>query len=62
MSKDGVIPPASGPLRMGAGADVVYEPDDRVQAHRPRSPSWQLPPNRNARSKAWISSAALAYL
>ena len=62
MSKDGVIPPSSGPLRLGAGADVVYAPDDSAQAHRTRSPAWQLPPNRTARSKAWVSSAALAYL
>mmetsp|Transcript_22207 Transcript_22207/g.48492 ORF Transcript_22207/g.48492 Transcript_22207/m.48492 type:complete len:717 (+) Transcript_22207:152-2302(+) len=62
MSKDGVTPPASGPLRMGAGADALYLPDDTVQGHRPRSPSWQLPPNRTALSKGWVSAAALTHL
>ncbi|GAX75907.1 hypothetical protein CEUSTIGMA_g3350.t1 [Chlamydomonas eustigma] len=61
MSRDGIIPPASGPLRMGAGADVVYKPDDSVQAHRIRSPAWRLPTNRHEGSKSWIASAALAY-
>ncbi|KAG1676043.1 hypothetical protein FOA52_014908 [Chlamydomonas sp. UWO 241] len=62
MSRDGVIPPASGPLRMGAGADVSYEPQDQVMAHRHKSPAWKLPPNRNALSSNWVSSAALAYI
>lgn len=62
MSRDGIIPPASGPLRMGAGADVSYEPDDTAMAHRHHSPAWKLPPNRNALSKQWVGSAALAYM
>ena len=62
MATDGVIPPASGPLRMGQGADTTYEPDDLVQGHRHRTPAWSLPPNRTALSKQWISTAAMEYL
>lgn len=62
MSRDGVIPPASGPLRMGAGADVTYEPDDSKQSHRSRPPSWKMPPNRYEQSQAWVSAAALAFV
>ena len=62
MSRNGVIPPASGPLRLGAGADVFYDPRDEVQGHRKRAASARLPPNRHAGSSGWITSAALAYL
>lgn len=61
MSREGIIPPASGPLRMGAGADVSYDPDDTVQGHRKRAPSARMAPNRNAKTNDWIASAALHY-
>jgi hypothetical protein len=60
MSRDGVVPPAA--TKTLEAVDVMYEPDDTKMAHRHRAPGWKLPPNRNAQSKAWISSAALAYM
>ena len=62
MSRNGIIPPASGPLRLGAGADVFYEPRDEVQGHRKRASSARMPPNRHAGTTGWITSAALQYL
>ncbi|KAJ9531686.1 hypothetical protein QJQ45_021831 [Haematococcus lacustris] len=62
-----VTPPASAPLHVVRPGQVVdkldHDPADFLsQGHRPRSPSWQLPPNRAALSKQWVSAAALAYL
>eukprot|EP00798_Chlamydomonas_sp_ICE-L_P005555 gene5555-4191_t len=63
MSVEGVVAPASGPLIMGAGVDIgTYDPRDEVQGHRLRSHSTTLPPNRNALSKQWVNSTALAYM
>eukprot|EP00955_Chlamydomonas_euryale_P071742 361183-Chlamydomonas_euryale.AAC.1 len=59
MSRDGVIPPCG---RASAGADATYEPCDAAMAHRRKAPAWKLPPNRNALSKQWVASAALAYM
>ena len=52
-------PPPLQPQKLG---ELVYDPDFMVESHRRRAPEWQLPPNRTAQSKAWVSAVALGYL
>lgn len=62
MSDGKVIPPAAVAVLISAGADKIYDTHDDAQAHRRRTPSWGLPPNRAALSKQWAATAATAYL
>ncbi|KAG2486776.1 hypothetical protein HYH03_014575 [Edaphochlamys debaryana] len=58
MADGKVIPPAAVSIKKGL--DLEYDFDPAVV--KPRHPSWQLPPNRQALSQRWITTAATAYL
>lgn len=60
MADGKVTPPANVAVRVAN--DLTYDYDAAVEGHRGRPPAWQLPPNRNALSQRWVSTAATAYL
>ncbi len=43
-------------------ASVWLQVEYTTQGHHTRVPAWQLPPNRAALSRRWVSAAALTYL
>lgn len=56
MSSPRVALPVTAPRLNDDTALLDYTPDDTVQAHRKRPPSWELPQNSVELSKMWLFS------